>query len=90
MRQSSMATFAVDGDGELVARSHHRPRAQREFADAQTWPVVHAVHSLHREFLKQAVFDHFTRAATAFFGGLEDHIDRAVKVAVFRQMLRRR
>jgi hypothetical protein len=37
---------------------------------------------LHRELLKQAVFDHFTRTTTAFFGGLEDHIDRAVKVAV--------
>ena len=90
MRQGSMATFAVDGDGELVTRRHHRPRAQSEFADAQTWPVVHAVHRLHGELLKQAIFDHFSRATTAFFSGLEDHIDRAIKVAVFRQMLRRR
>ncbi len=90
MRQSRMATLAMDGDGELVTRRHHRPRAQSEFADAQTWPVVHAVHRLHGKFLKQAVFDHFTRTTTAFFGGLEDHIHRAVKVAVFRQMLRRR
>ena len=34
MGQSRMAPLAVDRDGELVARRHHRPRAQSEFANA--------------------------------------------------------
>ena len=51
---------------------------------------MHAVHRLHWEFFKQAIFDHFTCTATAFFGGLKDHIHRAVKVAILRQMLRSR
>jgi hypothetical protein len=51
---------------------------------------VHAKHRLHRELVEQAVLDHFARAATALFGGLKNQVDRAVKVALGCQMLRRR
>ena len=49
---------------------------------------MHAEHGLHRELLEQAVGHHFSRAAAAFFGGLKDQVNGAVKVAVLRQVLR--
>ena len=55
---------------------------------AKARPVVRAEDRLHRESLEQAVLDHFARAAAAFLGWLEDEVDRAVEVAVARQVLR--
>ena len=49
---------------------------------------MHAKDGFHFELLKQTVFDHFAGAAAAFFGGLENGVHRAVKVAVLGQVLR--
>ena len=87
VRQRCMAALALDGNLELVAGSHHWPRAHGKFADRAARPVVHAKHRLHREFLKQAVLDHLARTTTAFFGRLEDQVNRAVKIAVFGEVL---
>ena len=82
-----MAAFAVDGDFEFVAGGHDRARADGKCADRGARPVVHAKYRLHGELVEQAVFDHFTGTATTFFGGLENQIDGAVKVAVFGKIL---
>jgi hypothetical protein len=74
---------------ELVARRERRPRLERELAGLQARPVVRAEDRLHRELLEQAVLHHLARAAAAFFGRLEDEVDRAVVVAVLRQVLGR-
>ena len=63
------------------------PRLERELARLQARPVVRAEHGFHRELLEQAVLHHLARAAAAFFGRLEDQVDRAVVVAVLREML---
>jgi len=49
---------------------------------------VHAEHCLHGETLEQAVGDHFSGATTTFLCGLEDQVDGAVEIPVFRQVLR--
>ncbi|KAG0732488.1 hypothetical protein G6F23_014269 [Rhizopus arrhizus] len=60
-----------------------------ELAGLHAGPVVHAEHRFHWETLQQAVVDHALGAATAFFGGLEDHVHDAREIAVLRQVLRR-
>ena len=89
VRKGSVATAAFDDDLELVAGGHHRPRAHGKFANLGARPVMHAEHRLHREFLEQPVFDHLAGAATAFFGGLENQVNRAIKIAVFGEVLGR-
>jgi len=41
---------------------------------------------VHGEFVEQPVFDHFTRAAAAFFGGLKNQHHGAIKIFMLRQM----
>ena len=48
---------------------------------------MHAKHGLHGALVEHAVFDHFASAATTFFGGLENQINGAIKIAVVGQML---
>ena len=81
--QCSVAAFAVDGDFEFVARRHDGARTQRELSFFKARPVVHAVDGLHGKFVKQTVANHLACAASAFFGGLENKVHRAVKVLVF-------
>ena len=50
---------------------------------------MHAEDRIHGKQLEQAVFDHFTRATPAFFGGLKNEIHGAVEVFVLGQVLRR-
>ncbi len=85
--QGGVPALAVNGDLELVARRHDRPRAGGEFAYFIARPVVHAKHRLHREFVKQTVLDHLARAAATFFSGLKDEVHGAIKISVFRQVL---
>ena len=87
--QRSMAAFAVNGDFKFIARSHDGAGADRKRAHRSAGPVVHAKDGLHGKFFKHAVFDHLAGAAAAFFGGLEDQINRAIKVAVFGEMFGR-
>ena len=89
VRQRGVAALAVDGDLKLVARRHDRACTHGKLAHAQAWPVVHAKHRVHGKQLEQAVFDHFTRATPAFFGGLKNEIHGAVEVFVLGQVLRR-
>ena len=85
--QGGMAAFAADGNFEFVARRHDGARANRKAAHLCAWPVVHAKHGLHGALVEHAVFDHFAGTAAAFFGGLENQIHRAIKIAVLGQVL---
>ncbi|CAJ0703161.1 hypothetical protein LMG18102_03900 [Ralstonia mannitolilytica] len=49
---------------------------------------MHAEDCVAGEAFEQAVLDHFACAATAFFGWLEDQVNRPAEVAVFRQVMR--
>ena len=89
MRFRGVAALALDINVELVGGGKERPRADRELPCGHAGPVVHAVHFLHAPAFHQAVFAHFAPAAAAFFGGLEDQHDGAVKVPGFGQVLRR-
>ena len=81
-----MAPLAPDGDFELVAGGHNRSRAGSKGAHRGTRPVVHAKDGLHGKFVKQPVLDHFASATTAFLCGLENQINRAIKIAVLGKM----
>ena len=85
--QGGMAAFSANGNFEFVARRHDGARADGKGTGLRTWPVVHAKHGLHGALVEHAVFDHFARTTTAFFGGLENQINRAIKIAVVGQML---
>ena len=52
----------------------------------QSRHVVHGKNGVARELLEQAILHHFFCAPQALFGGLKDHIQRARKLAVLRQM----
>ena len=87
VRLRGVRALAFDGHAELVTGCHHRPRDHTEAACRQAWPVVHAVHGVHRELVEQTILDHLARAGAAFFGGLENQVHRAVEVAVTRQIV---
>lgn len=81
--QSRMATFAMDGDFEFVARRHDGARAERELTHFKAGPVVHAVDGLHGKLFKQTILNHFTCTATALFCRLENEIHGAVEIFIF-------
>ena len=87
VRQRGVAAFAPNGDFELVARRHHRPRAGGKLPHLGPRPVVHAKHRFHRKLLKQPVLDHLAGATATLFRGLKNQVHRAVKVPVFSEML---
>ncbi|KAG1443314.1 hypothetical protein G6F57_018139 [Rhizopus arrhizus] len=86
---AGVRALALDHDREFVAGGHDGAGRQAELAGLHAGPVVHAEHRFHWETLEQAVVDHALGAATAFFGGLEDHVHDAREIAVLRQVLRR-
>jgi hypothetical protein len=85
--QRCVAAFAANGNFEFVAGRHDRTGADCKGAHLSAWPVVHAKHGLHGELVEHAVFDHFTGAAAAFFGRLENEVHGAIKIAVFGEVL---
>ncbi len=89
VRHRGVAALAAYGDLELVARGHHRPRADGEVPTAAPGQLCMPKTASHGEFFEEAVLDHLARPAAAFFGRLEDQVDRAVEVAVLREMARR-
>ena len=90
MRQGGVAALALDGDFEFVAGGHDRASTDRELAHRHARPVVQTKHRIHREFLEQAVLDHFAGTAAALFRRLKNQHHGAVKVAVLGQVLRSR
>lgn len=88
VRHGSVPALATQHNPEFVAGRHDRPATGRKLPHLTAGPVVHAKDSLYRKLFKQAVTDHFTRPATAFFCRLEHQVNRAVKVAVAGQVLR--
>ena len=48
--------------------------------------VVHGKHRIAGELFEQAVFHHLFGAAQTFFGGLEDQVERARELQVFRDV----
>ena len=86
MRHRGVATLAADLDGESIARAHHRAGRDAELSDRHAGPVVHPENGLHGKFSEQTVVDHALGACTAFFGGLENSVNRAVKILVFCQV----
>lgn len=59
-------------------------------AGRETGHVVHGEHRIAGEALKQAVFDHHSGAAAAFFRWLKDQVQGAAEVRLPRQIARRR
>jgi hypothetical protein len=53
--------------------------AQQQLALPEARHVVHGKNRVAGEAVKQAVFHHLARATQAFFGGLKDQVQRAVK-----------
>ena len=90
VRQRGMGALAADRDLELVRTGEDRARPHADLPDRHARPVVRAEDGLHREFLEQAFLDHLACTAAALFSRLEDQIDRAVEVALARQVLGRR
>jgi hypothetical protein len=76
-------------DGGVVRRGHRRAFAQHEAALLDAGHVVHGEHGVAGKALEQAVFHHAQRAAAAFFGRLEDQVQRAVERTLFGQVARR-
>ena len=66
---------------------HHRAMAKREMAKRQAGHIVHAIDRIAGETVKQPVIQHGLRAATAFFGGLENEMYGAGKIALLCQQL---
>ena len=88
MRQAAVTAHAVQRDGGVVGRGHGRAAAEDQLPLRDARHVVHGEDRFAGEALKQAVFHHLQRAAAAFFGRLEDQVQRAVEVAVLRQVVR--
>ena len=80
MRFRRVTAPPFNDDLELVGRSKERTRTNGECSSRNAGPVVHAVDLLDIPTVHHAVRAHFATTATAFFGGLEDHNDRAVKI----------
>ncbi|KAG0922484.1 hypothetical protein G6F32_014650 [Rhizopus arrhizus] len=86
-----VAAHALDDDVPAVAGRHRRPGAEAELIDRHARHVVDAEHGIAREFVEPPAPHHGACAGiTAFFGGLEDQVERAVEFAVPGQVVRRR
>ena len=83
-----VATFALDVNVELIGGCEKRTRADRKVTGRQARPVVHSVDFLDAPAVHHAVVAHLFAAAAAFFGGLENDHDSAIKIAGFGQVLR--
>ncbi len=86
VRHGPVRALALEHDLELVAAGEHRPGGQGHGAGRHARPVVRTEDGVHGAALEQAVPDHFPRAAAAFLGGLEDQVDRALEIAIPRQV----
>jgi len=85
----AVAAAAAHGDLHFIGRRHHRPRAHGHLAGRKTGPVVQSIDLVRREALEQSLLHHDLAAATAFLGGLEDHVGSAVEVARLGEVARR-
>ena len=88
MRHGGVAALAPDGDLKFIRGGHDWPDAGGDGAHGQIGPVVQGINRIHRKAAKQAVIHHGFGAATAFFGRLKNQVNRAIKIAVLRQILR--
>ena len=81
-----MTAAPGDVDSDAVGGRHHRAGVDAHGTRLHGRPVVHAVHRLHRETIKQAVFNHYARAGKAFLTGLKYQHGCAVKLPACRQV----
>ena len=88
VRHGAVPAHAVQRDGGVVRRRHGGAAAEHQLTLRHARHVVHGKNGVAREAVKQAVFHHLQRTATAFFGGLKNQVQRAVKRAVLGQVLR--
>ena len=88
VRHGPVPAHAVQGDGGVIGRGHHGASPEDQLPLGVAGHVVHGKNCIARKLLEQAVLHHLQGTATAFFGGLEDEVQRAVKAAFFRQALR--
>ena len=88
VRLSGVAAFAEDFHAENIGGGHDRAGAHRDFAFGDRWPIMQAINLIAREFGEEAFIDHGMRAATAFLGGLEDEVNRAVKIGIVFEIFR--
>ncbi len=89
VRHGPMPAHAVQRHRGVVRRGHGRPTAKHQLALRNARHVVHGKNRIARKTLKQPVFHHLQRATAAFFGGLKNQVQRAVKHTALRQLLRR-
>ena len=83
-----MAAAPLQHDLELVRRAHDRAGPRRDRTSGQVGPIMQAEHAVAREAFEQSFVHHLPRAAMPLFGGLEEEVDRAVKIAGPAQLLR--
>jgi hypothetical protein len=84
-----MTPFAADGDVKFVAGRHDRPGTGGELAGLKTGPVVQSKDGIYGKPGEQAVLDHLAGTTTALLGGLKNQVDRAIKMAMCAEVLRR-
>ena len=66
---------------------HHGAVAKREMAKRKAWHIMHAIDRIAGETFEQPIIQHGLRAAAAFFGGLENEMYGAGKIALLCQQL---
>lgn len=86
----AVAAVAVQGDVYRIGRAHEGAAGEAQVAGGEAGHVVHGEHRVAGETLKQAVFNHHSGAAAAFFRRLKDQVQRAAEVRLPRQIARRR
>ena len=89
MRLGRVAAAPADGHGEFIGIGHTDPAMDAGMPLVHRRPVMHSPDGPHVEFAEQPVLDHRQATAAAFFGRLEDEIDRAVEIPGFGKILRR-
>ena len=88
VRHGAVPADPFEGDANVVRRGHGRAVAQHEPALGLAGHVVHGEDGVAGEALEQAVVHHAPGAAQAFFGRLEDEVERAAEAARFGQLAR--
>ena len=88
LRHGTVPALAGERDGGVVRGRHRRTFTQHEPALGNAGHVVHREDRVAGMLVEQAVGHHAQRAAAAFFGRLEDQVQRTVEATLFGQMPR--
>ena len=84
-----MRAAAMDDNFKIVFARAMAADAGAERATLELRGIVKTVNFVHREALKNAVFNHRARALSGLLARLEHKADGAVEILVFREQLDR-